>query len=100
MEEVLLRQLVEGIGAAHEFEGLVHVPAAFEGHADDRLGQDVKGIAWDVDTVDFRVVGRLREGRAFHEIPGFEDDHPPSGRLAVGMPGAADPLKALGDGLR
>src|SRR5438094_2049833 len=45
------------------------------------------------------VVGGLREGRAFHEVPRFERDHTPRRGLAVRMASAANPMEALGDGL-
>src|SRR5207247_5245357 len=99
-KEVLLRQVVEAMRPPDELERLVDVPALLERHRDQRLGEDVEGVARDVDPVDPGVVRGLRQGRALHEIPGLERDHSPDRGVAVCVARASDPLQALRDGLR
>src|SRR2546425_446395 len=84
----------------HELVGLVHVPPFLKGHRDERLREDVQGIGGDVHPIDAAVVRGLREGRAFHEVPRLERDHPADRGVAVRVARPADPLQAFRDGLR
>src|SRR2546422_341230 len=59
-EEVLLRQIVEAVRPPDELERLVDGPPFFEGHRDERLGEDIEGIARDVHPVDPGVVRGFR----------------------------------------
>src|SRR5436309_4547013 len=99
-EEILLRQVVEAVRAPDELERLIDIPAFLEGHRDERLSEDVEGIARDVHPIDPGIVRGLGQRRALHEIPRLERDHPADRGVAVRVARAPDPLQALRDGLR
>src|SRR5437867_4296347 len=98
-EEVFLRQVVEAVRPPDQLERLIDVPPFLKGHRDERLGEDIEGIARDVHPVDPGVIRGFREGRALHEVPRLERDHPADRGLAVRMARAADPLQSFRDGL-
>ena len=99
-EEVLLREIVERVRSPREFERLVDAPALLEGHRHERLGEHVERIVRDLHPIDPVVVGGLRQGRAFHQVPRFEGDHAAGRGLAICMARPSDSLESLRDGLR
>ena len=97
--EVLLRELVVGIGVLHQREGLVHVPLPVERHAHDVLRKHVKRVLRHPECVEVLLYRGVEHDRALDQVVAVQHyGLALCGRL-VGVAGPPDPLYRPGHAL-
>jgi len=89
-----------GAGAANESEGGTDFPAAFDGHAEQDLGENVEGRLGDAEGFERAGADGFAHGDGFEEVGEAEGEEATVGHLAGAVPAAAEALQSPGDAAR